>query len=92
MKSHTKIFLFTTLDIKASEYVNINSVNPLYLMTNKVKGYFEEINGNTLHKIACCLKSAGQYTWCFVTEGKHQTWHVQVFFGDNMTCDRLSVE
>ena len=32
--------------IKDSEYVKINNVNPLYLIFNKVNGYFEEINGN----------------------------------------------
>ena len=26
--------------------LNIYSVNPLYLVFNKVNGYFEEINGN----------------------------------------------
>ena len=30
--------------IKYSKYVKINSVNPLYLITNKVNGYFEEVN------------------------------------------------
>ena len=30
--------------IKESKYVKINSVNPLYLIINKVNGYFEEIN------------------------------------------------
>ena len=48
MKSHTKIFLFATLDrwrwnIKTSK---INSINPVYFIINKVNGYFEEINGN----------------------------------------------
>ena len=32
--------------IKDSKYVNINSVNPLYLIFRKVNGFFEEINGN----------------------------------------------
>ena len=32
--------------IKNSEYVKINSVNPLYLIINKVDGYFEKINGD----------------------------------------------
>ena len=32
--------------IKDSKYLKINSVNPLYLIFNKVNGYFEEINGN----------------------------------------------
>ena len=34
------------MTIKDSKYVKINSVNPLYLIWNKVNGYFEEINGN----------------------------------------------
>ena len=32
--------------IKNSKYVKINSVNPLYLMLNKMNGYFDEINRN----------------------------------------------
>ena len=31
---------------KDSKYVKINSLNPLYLIINKVNGYFEEINKN----------------------------------------------
>ena len=47
MKSHTKIFLFTIyVTIKDSKYVKINNVNPLYLISNKVNGYFQEINEN----------------------------------------------
>ena len=34
------------MTIKNSKYVKINSVNPLYLIFNKVNGYFEEINDN----------------------------------------------
>ena len=32
--------------IKDSKYIKINSVNPLYLLFSKVKGYFEESNKN----------------------------------------------
>ena len=32
--------------IKDSKYVKINCVNPLYLVINKVHGYFEKIKGN----------------------------------------------
>ena len=49
MKSHTKMFLFTILDMwqqKDSEYAKIYSVNPLYLIFRYVNGYFEEINRN----------------------------------------------
>ena len=31
---------------KNSEYVNINCMSPLYLIFNKINGYFEEINGS----------------------------------------------
>ena len=34
------------MTIKDSKYVKIYSVNPLYLIFNKVNGYFEEISGN----------------------------------------------
>ena len=47
MKSHTKIFFIYYIGyvtIKDSKYVKINSVNPFYLIFNKVNGYFEEIN------------------------------------------------
>ena len=37
--------MFTIL-IKDSKYVKINTVNPLYLIFNKVNRYFEEINGS----------------------------------------------
>ena len=32
--------------MKDSEYVKINSVNPLYLITNEVHEYIKEENGN----------------------------------------------
>ena len=32
--------------MKDSDYVKINSVNPLYLIIDKVDGYIEEKNGN----------------------------------------------
>ena len=34
------------MTIKDSKYVKINSVNPLYLMLNRMNEYFEEINVN----------------------------------------------
>ena len=34
------------MTIKDSKYVKINRVNTLYLIFNKLNGYFEEINGN----------------------------------------------
>ena len=40
------IYYFGYFTIKDSKYVKINSTNPLYLIFNKVNGYFEEINGN----------------------------------------------
>ena len=40
------IYYIGYVTIKDSKYVKINSVNPLYLIFNKVNEYFEEINGN----------------------------------------------
>ena len=40
------IYYIGYMTIKDSKYVKISSVNPLYLMFNKMNGYFEEINGN----------------------------------------------
>ena len=34
------------MTMKYSKCVKIYSVNPLYLIVNKVNGYFEEINAN----------------------------------------------
>ena len=34
------------MTIKDSKYVKIYSVNLLYLIFNKINGYFQEINGN----------------------------------------------
>ena len=45
--SHTKILLFTEVDIWQSKIcTKVNSVNPLYLIFSKVNGYFEEVNAN----------------------------------------------
>ena len=34
------------MTIRDLKYVKINGVNPLYVIFNKVNGYFEKINGN----------------------------------------------
>ena len=40
------IYYIGYMTIKDLKYIKISSVNPLYLMFNKMNGYFEEINGN----------------------------------------------
>ena len=47
-KSYRSILIYYIehVTIKDLKYVKINSVSPLYLIFNKVNGYFEEINGN----------------------------------------------
>ena len=47
-KSYKNILIYYIgyVTIKDSKYVKINSVNPLYLIFNKVNGYFEDINKN----------------------------------------------
>ena len=41
------IYYIGYITMKDSEYVKINSVNPLYLIINEVDGYIKEENGNT---------------------------------------------
>ena len=45
-KSNKNILIYCIgyVTIKDLKYVEINSANPLYLIINKVNGYFEEIN------------------------------------------------
>ena len=43
---NTLIYYIGYVTIKDSKYVKIFNVTPLYLIFNKVNGYFEEINGN----------------------------------------------
>ena len=47
-KSQKNIFIYYIeyVIIKDSKYIKINSVNTLYLIFNKVNGYFERNNGN----------------------------------------------
>ena len=47
-KSYRNIIIYyiVFVTIQDSKYVKIQSVNPLYLVINKVNGYFEEINEN----------------------------------------------
>ena len=40
------IYYIGYITMKDSDYVKINSVNPLYLIIGEVDEYFEEINGN----------------------------------------------
>ena len=47
-KPYINILIYCTayITIKNSKYLIINSENPLYIMFNKMNGYFEEIYGN----------------------------------------------
>ena len=47
-KSYKNILLYYIwyVTTKGSNYVKINSVNPFYLIINKVNGYFKEIDRN----------------------------------------------
>ena len=47
-KSYKNILIYYTgyVTIKILKYLKINNVNPLYLIFNKVNGYFGEINKN----------------------------------------------
>ena len=43
---NTDIYYIGYITIKDLDYVNIHSVNPLYLMFDKVDEYIDEKNGN----------------------------------------------
>ena len=47
-KSYKIIIIYYVgyITIKNFSYVNVNSVNPLYIIINKIDGYIEEINAN----------------------------------------------
>ena len=46
MKSCKKVLIYYIEYVTTKEYIQIYSVNPLYLIFRYVNGYFEEINGN----------------------------------------------
>ena len=48
------------MTIKDSKYVKDNSVNPLYLIINKLNDYFEEINKNKYLKLVPTNESKGK--------------------------------
>ena len=51
------IYYIGYIIVKDSEYVNINSVNPLYLNIKKVEEYVEEINGNKYLTLVFTVKN-----------------------------------
>ena len=51
------IYYIGYVTIKGSKYLKMNSVNPLYLIINKVSGYFEEINKNKYLTVGTTNKS-----------------------------------
>ena len=59
-KSYKNIGIYYTGYITAksiSDYENINSVNPLYLVVGNVNGYIEENNGNKYLPFALLIKT-----------------------------------
>ena len=58
-KPYKNILIYYTgyVTIKDWKYVKIYSVNLLYLIFNKVNGYFEEINGNKYSTLVPTNKS-----------------------------------
>ena len=61
------IYHIGCVTVKHLSYAKINSVNPLYLIINKINGYIEERNGNKYlmlvptDKIKDTLKSIKKY-------------------------------
>ena len=58
-KSYKNIIIYYIgyVTIKDSKYLKINSVNPLYLIFNRVNGYFEEINKSRYLTLVSTKKS-----------------------------------
>ena len=56
------------MTIKDSEYIKVNSVNPLYLIFNKVNGYFEEINGNKYLTLVPTNESEAKIKRCRIVD------------------------
>ena len=40
------VYYIAYVTVKGSIYVKINSINPLYIISNRINGYFEEIKEN----------------------------------------------
>ena len=57
MKSGTKIFSFTVLDMWQPKNATVNGVNSLYVTINKMNGYSEESNGNKYLTLVCTGES-----------------------------------
>ena len=64
-KSYKNILIYCIgyVMIKDSEYVKINSVNPLYLIFSKVNGYFEEINKSKYLTLFSTNESKEKQIW-----------------------------
>ena len=58
-KPHKNIFIYYVgyMIVKNLNYVKINSLNPLYLITYKVNGYIKESNGNKYLTLASTAES-----------------------------------
>ena len=50
--SYKNILIYYIGYVTIKKHLKIYIVNPLYLMFNKMNGYFEEINGNKYLKLA----------------------------------------
>ena len=59
-KSYKNILIYYVGYVTIKEYVNIYSVNPLYLIFRYVNGYFEEINGNKYLTVVPTNESKGK--------------------------------
>ena len=54
------VYYIAYVTIKFSKFLKINSVNLLYLVLNKMNGYFEEINGNNYLALVLTNESNGK--------------------------------
>ena len=76
-KSYKNILIYYIgyVMIKDSRYVEINSVNPLYLIINKASRYFAEINKNKYLTPASTNKSKEMIKKIQITEERNQRFN-----------------
>ena len=99
------IYYIRYITIKNLSYLNINSVDPLYLLINKVDGYIEQSNGNKYLTVVCTDKNKDtlkKYTelWNKIkdlirsitnTPGSYNEKHMKIKFNsdDNLSLNEM---
>ena len=65
-KSYQNILIYYIGYVTIKEYVNIYSVNPLYLIFKNVNGYYEEINKSKYLTLVLTKQSKIKYIYIYI--------------------------